>query len=50
MYIDKLEGRITAECFDTKAAEWRAGQANVKRMIDDHESANQNYTEFKKEP
>jgi site-specific DNA recombinase len=36
MYVDKLDGRITADFFDTKSAEWRAEQeeciASIKRL------------------
>lgn len=36
MYLDKLDGRITADFFDSKSAEWRAEQedciAGVKRL------------------
>lgn len=43
MYIDKLDARIDAAFFDQKAGEWRAEQARIKRSIDEHETANQNY-------
>lgn len=36
MYVDKLDGRITADFFDAKSAEWRAEQeeciASIKRL------------------
>ncbi len=45
MYVDKLDGRITAEYYDEKNGEWRAEQAEIRRKIDAHELANQNYME-----
>lgn len=43
MYIDKLDGRIDAAFFDQKSGEWRAEQARIRRSIEEHEGANQNY-------
>ena len=45
MYLDKLDGRIGAAFFDHKAAEWRAEQDRIHRMIQQHQSANQSYLE-----
>ncbi len=45
MYLDKLDGRIGATFFDHKAAEWRAEQDRIQRMIQQHQSANQSYLE-----
>jgi len=36
MYMDKLDGRIGNDFFDTKAAEMRAAQAAIMREIDAH--------------
>ena len=45
MYMDKLDGRIDAEFFDRKAAEFRAGQCRLMRDIDAHQVANKTYIE-----
>ena len=45
LYLDKLDGRIDAEFFDRKAAEWRTGQARILSEIHAHGTANQNYIE-----
>ena len=45
MYMDKLDGRIDAEFFDRKAAEFRAGQRRVRRDLDAHQVANHTYVE-----
>jgi hypothetical protein len=45
MYMDKLDGRIDAEFFDRKAAEWRTEQVQVLRNVETHVTANQNYIE-----
>ena len=45
MYIDKLDGRVTADFFDRKAGEWRAEQSECLRLIQDHQDANQTYIE-----
>ena len=42
-YEDRLDGRITAEMFERKSAEWRTEQARVRRELERHESANQAY-------
>ena len=46
MYEDKLDGRITAEFFDQRAAEWRAEQARIRSMIEQHKSANDQYLDL----
>jgi site-specific DNA recombinase len=45
MYIDKLDGRVTAEFFDRKSAEWRQEQESVERNTGKHRHANQSYLE-----
>ncbi len=45
MYLDKLDGRVSAEFFDAKAAEWRSEQCRLMRDIQAHQTANQNYIE-----
>jgi hypothetical protein len=39
MYLDKLEGRISATFFNEKAAKWRAQQQQLLRKIDELRSA-----------
>ena len=36
MYVDKLDGRTTAEYFDQRSAEWRTEQAEIRRKIEAH--------------
>jgi site-specific DNA recombinase len=43
VYIDKIDGNITAEFFERKAAEWRAEQACCQQSIMDHQQANDTY-------
>lgn len=43
MYIDKLDGKIDADFFDRKAAEWRLEQTRILKAIEDHDKANQTY-------
>ena len=43
MYVDKLDGRIDTASFDRMAATWRAEQADCRRLIEQHETANQSY-------
>jgi hypothetical protein len=45
MYMDKLDGRISNEFFDAKAAEFRAAQCGLMRDIETHQSANQSCVE-----
>jgi site-specific DNA recombinase len=45
MYCDKLDGRISNEFFDRKAAETRTAQAGIMRDIASHQTANRNYIE-----
>lgn len=45
MYLDKLDGRINAEFFDRKAAEFRVQQGDILREIQAHQAADQNYIE-----
>ncbi len=46
MYVDKLDGKVSDEFYDARAAEWRAEQDRIKREIDAHEAANQSYLEI----
>ena len=43
MYIDKLDGVVETDFYERKAAEWRTAQANIRRTLAEHETANQNY-------
>lgn len=43
MYLDKLDGRISAEFFDQKAAGWRDEQKQLLRNVQEHQNANQSY-------
>jgi site-specific DNA recombinase len=45
MYVDKLDGRIAAEFFERKSAEWRRRQSTILRSTEKHQEANQNYLE-----
>jgi hypothetical protein len=45
MYVDKLDGLVSAAFFDRKAAEWRGEQDRIMRMVEEHQAANQNYLE-----
>jgi len=40
MYLDKLDGRITAAYFDRKAADWRDEQDRIAEAIHEHRQAN----------
>ncbi len=44
-YDDKLEGKITEDYWQRKAAEWREGQVQVRSAIERHENANRLYFE-----
>ena len=43
MYVDKLDGKINAEYFDTKATEWRNEQNRISDTIQQHQTASQIY-------
>lgn len=43
MYIDKLDGKIDADFFDRKAAEWRLEQSRILKAIEEHDKANHTY-------
>ncbi len=43
MYVDKLDGRVSAVFFDRKAAEWRADQERIQEDIQRHQQANRTY-------
>ena len=45
MYVDKLDGRVDADFYETKSAEWRCEQARIRDAIEKHEHANQSYME-----
>lgn len=45
MYLDKLDGRVTAEFFDQKSLEWRREQETIHQGIEQHRQANQSYLE-----
>jgi hypothetical protein len=45
MYLDKLDGRISAIFFDQKSAEWRGEQDRIWRAIEEHQAANKSYVE-----
>ena len=45
MYIDKLDGRVDAEFFDQKSAEWRQEQKTLLHNLEQHQNANQSYLE-----
>ena len=45
MYMDKLDGRIGNDFFDTKAADMREEQAGIMREIEAHQTANRSYIE-----
>ena len=39
MYVDKLDGRITAEFYDERSAQWRREQEGIQRKIQDIQRA-----------
>jgi len=43
MYLDKLDGRISAAFYDRKSAEWRAEQEGLQAVIEDHRQASRTY-------
>ncbi|MEQ3746623.1 MAG: hypothetical protein ABNH53_10390 [Henriciella sp.] len=43
MYIDKLDGKIGGDFFDSMAGEWRDQQAQILHDINHHETAEQSY-------
>jgi DNA invertase Pin-like site-specific DNA recombinase len=45
MYVDKLDGRIDAEFYDRKAAEFRSEQARIMSDIETHRTAMQEYVD-----
>lgn len=45
MYLDKLDGRVTAEFFDQKSEEWRQEQATIRHNLEQHENAKHSYME-----
>ena len=45
MYLDKLDGRITADFFDAKSAEWRIEQEKCLSEIQRLQNADQSYIE-----
>lgn len=45
MYVDKLDGKISQDFYDTKSDEWRQEQEEIRSKIEKHESANISYME-----
>ncbi|MEQ8667563.1 MAG: hypothetical protein RIC12_00230 [Pirellulales bacterium] len=45
MYIDKLDGQISAAFFGQKSAEWRREQEMIQHRLEQHRHANQSYLE-----
>jgi site-specific DNA recombinase len=43
MYENKLNGKISTEFFDRKAAEWQSEQTRLLRCIEDHQHASKTY-------
>jgi DNA invertase Pin-like site-specific DNA recombinase len=43
MYVDKLDGKITADFYDRNAAQWRNEQDRLQQLVDEHQSANRSY-------
>ena len=43
MYLDKLDGRVSAAVYDRKSAEWRREQERLLAAIEDHRQANRTY-------
>lgn len=43
MYVDKLDGKILGDFFDTMSVKWRAEQSDILGAIQTHQNANQNY-------
>jgi site-specific DNA recombinase len=43
MYMDKLDGRISASFYDEKAATWRDEEAKLRRRIVELRAASQNF-------
>jgi hypothetical protein len=43
MYLDKLDGRITASFFDEKASQWRQEQAKLKARINELQHQTRNH-------
>jgi site-specific DNA recombinase len=45
MYVDKLDGCVDSDFFESMSAEWRAEQDRCLREIEQHQSADQSYLE-----
>ncbi len=43
MYIDKLDGKISSDFFDTKSTEWKREQEKLTETIKSHQTANYAY-------
>jgi site-specific DNA recombinase len=43
MYVDKLDGKILGDFFDSMATKWRAEQTEILTMLQKHQNANKNY-------
>ncbi len=44
-YEDKLDGKVTADFFERKTADWRAEQGRLAKAVAQHQQANQSYLE-----
>lgn len=43
MYVDKLDGKILGDFFDSMSTKWRAEQSEILQAMQTHQNANQNY-------
>lgn len=43
MYIDKLDGKILGDFFESMSVKWRDDQSQILRTIQEHQSASQSY-------
>ena len=43
MYVDKLDGRVDAAFYERMVAEWRTEQDRCRRLIEQHQTANESY-------
>ena len=43
MYIDKLDGKILGDFFDSMSSKWRDEQSTLLRNIQEHQNASQHY-------
>ncbi len=45
MYLDKLDGRVSAAFYDRKSTEWGGEQERLQAAIEDHRQANRTYSD-----